>query len=138
MALLLLLASLPAGTVAAQTAPDAAAACAQSSASGALQMWERTGGNSQLPFGLYVMRNSFEAVPRELDEAAVIDGASSWQMLWRVFVPSIRPAIVTTSLGGTDWGVLQAGVTISIVPCMLLYLLLQRYYVSGLTSGAVK
>ena len=130
----------------------------------------------QLPFSLYVMRNSFEAVPRELDEAAVIDGASSWQVLVRVFLPSVRPAIITvalfafitswneflgalvmmnrgssftlplvlwtnratTSLGGTDWGVLQAGVTISIVPCVLFYLLLQRYYVSGLTSGAVK
>jgi multiple sugar transport system permease protein len=130
----------------------------------------------QLPFSLYVMRNSFEAVPRELDEAAVIDGAGSWQVLVRVFLPSVRPAIITvalfafitswneflgalvmmnrgasftlplvlwtnratTSLGGTDWGVLQAGVTISIVPCVLFYLLLQRYYVSGLTAGAVK
>jgi len=130
----------------------------------------------QLPFSLYVMRNSFEAVPRELDEAAVIDGANSWQVLIRIFVPAGVPAIITvalfafitswneflgalvmmnrgssftlplvlatnltaTSLGGTDWGVLQAGVTISIVPCVLFYLLLQRYYVSGLTSGAVK
>jgi multiple sugar transport system permease protein len=130
----------------------------------------------QLPFSLYIMRNSFEAVPRELDEAAVIDGANSWQVLIRIFLPSGIPAIITvalfafvtswneflgalvmmnkgssftlplvlaanrtaTSLGGTDWGVLQAGVTISIVPCVLFYLLLQRYYVSGLTSGAVK
>jgi multiple sugar transport system permease protein len=130
----------------------------------------------QLPFSLYVMRNSFEAVPRELDEAAVIDGANSWQVLTRIFIPAGIPAIITvalfafitswnellgalvmmnrgnsftlplvlavnltaTSLGGTDWGVLQAGVTISIVPCILFYLLLQRYYVSGLTSGAIK
>jgi multiple sugar transport system permease protein len=130
----------------------------------------------QLPFSLYVMRNSFEAVPRELDEAAVIDGATSWQVLVRIFLPAVRPAIITvalfafvtswneflgalvmmnsgasftfplvlaanratTSLGGTDWGVLQAGVTISIVPCVAFYLLLQRYYNAGLTSGAVK
>ncbi len=130
----------------------------------------------QLPFSLYVMRNSFEAVPRELDEAAIIDGANSWQVLLRIFLPAAVPAVITvalfafitswneflgalvmmnrgssftlplilaanlatTSLGGTDWGVLQAGVTISIVPCVLFYLLLQRYYVSGLTSGAVK
>jgi multiple sugar transport system permease protein len=130
----------------------------------------------QLPFSLYVMRNSFEAVPRELDEAAVIDGANSWQVLVRVFVPAGIPAIITvalfafitswneflgalvmmnrgasftlplilavnlatTSLGGTDWGILQAGVTISMIPCVLFYVLLQRYYVSGLTSGAVK
>ena len=130
----------------------------------------------QLPFSLYVLRNSFGAVPRELEEAAVMDGASSWQMLLRIFVPSALPAVVTvalfafitswneflgalvmmnrsdrftlplilaaarteTSLGGTDWGMLQAGITISTIPCVLVYLLLQRYYVSGLMSGAVK
>ena len=130
----------------------------------------------QLPFSLYIMRNSFEAVPRELEEAAVIDGGNTWQVLTRIFLPSVVPAIVTvmlfafitswnellgslvmmsressftlpvilaaarteTSLGGTDWGMLQAGVTISIVPCIGVYLLLQKYYVSGLMSGAVK
>jgi len=130
----------------------------------------------QLPFSVYILRNSFSAVPRELEEAAIVDGASSWQILLRVFVPSAVPAIVTvalfafitswneflgalvmmskstsftlplilaaarteTSLGGTDWGMLQAGITISIVPCVLVYLLLQRYYVSSLMSGAVK
>lgn len=130
----------------------------------------------QLPFSLYILRNSFGAVPRELEEAAIVDGASSWQALVRVFVPSSVPSIVTvalfafimswneflgalvmmskgskftlplvlaasrteTSLGGTDWGMLQAGVTISVVPCVLVYLLLQRYYVSGLMSGATK
>jgi multiple sugar transport system permease protein len=130
----------------------------------------------QLPFSLYVMRNNFEAIPRELEEAAVIDGGGPLQILWRVFLPSLAPALVTvalfafitswneflgaivmmskesaftlpvilaaarteTSLGGTDWGMLQAGVTISIIPCVVVYLLLQRYYVSGLLSGAVK
>jgi multiple sugar transport system permease protein len=130
----------------------------------------------QFPFSLYVLRNSFAAVPRELEEAAVMDGANSWQVLRRIFVPSVKPAIITvalfafvtswneflgslvmmsksssftlpvmlaigrteTSLGGTDWGMLQAGVTISIIPCIAMYLLLQRYYVSGLLSGAVK
>jgi len=43
-----------------------------------------------------------------------------------------------TSIGGTDWGMLQAGVTISIIPCILFYLLLQKYYVSGFLSGVVK
>ena len=48
---------------------------------------------------------------------------------------------VRSQLGGygsIDWGMLQAGVTVSIIPCVLIYVLLQRYYVSGLTSGAVK
>jgi multiple sugar transport system permease protein len=130
----------------------------------------------QFPFSLYILRNSFASVPRELDEAAAMDGATSWQVLVRVFIPSAVPAIVTvalfafimswneflgalvmmshssrftlplilatarteTSLGGTDWGMLQAGITISVIPCVLVYLLLQRYYVSGLMSGAVK
>ena len=43
-----------------------------------------------------------------------------------------------TSIGGTDWGMLQAGITISIIPCVLFYLLLQKYYVAGFLSGAVK
>jgi multiple sugar transport system permease protein len=130
----------------------------------------------QLPFSVYIMRNAFEAVPRELEEAAVVDGANSWQVLRRVFMPTIVPAVITvtlfafvtswneflgalvmltrdnsltvplvlaaarsvTSLGSTDWGMLQAGVTIAIIPCVLVYFLLQRYYVSGLLSGAVK
>ncbi len=130
----------------------------------------------QLPFSLYIMRNSFEAVPRELEEAAVIDGGGTFAVLRRVLLPAILPAVVTvalfafitswneflgaivlmskassftlpvilaaarteTSLGGTDWGMLQAGIVISMIPCILFYLLLQRYYVSGLTSGAVK
>jgi multiple sugar transport system permease protein len=130
----------------------------------------------QLPLSIYVMRNAFEAVPRELDEAAVVDGANSLQVLYRVFLPAVVPAIVTvalfafitswneflgalvmmnrdgsftlplilaasrnqTSLGTIDWGLLQAGVVISMIPCIGIYLLLQKYYVSGLTAGAVK
>jgi multiple sugar transport system permease protein len=130
----------------------------------------------QMPFSVYVMRNSFEAVPRELEEAAVMDGCNSWQVLVRVFLPAIVPAIITvslfafvtswnellgalvmmnnsstftlplalaiartqTSIGGTDWGMLQAGITISIIPSLAFYLLLQKYYVSGFLSGAVK
>ena len=129
-----------------------------------------------IPFSVYIMRNAFEAVPRELEEAAVIDGCNSWQALVRIYLPAIRPAIVTvslfafitswneflaalvimnrgstftlplvlaaarqeTSIGGTDWGLLQAGVTISVIPCVLFYLLLQKYYVSGFLSGVVK
>jgi len=130
----------------------------------------------QLPFSVYLMRNAFEAVPRQLEEAAVIDGCNSFQVLTRVCLPAIVPAVITvslfafitswneflaalvvmnkdsaftlplilaaarqqTSIGGTDWGMLQAGVTISIIPCMAFYLLLQKYYVSGFLNGAIK
>jgi multiple sugar transport system permease protein len=130
----------------------------------------------QIPFSLYVMRNSFESVPKELEEAAVTDGASSLQTLRSIFIPAVVPAIVTvalfafvtswneflgalvllnrastftlplilataraeTSLGGTDWGMLQAGITVAMIPCIGIYLLLQKYYVTGFTQGALK
>jgi len=130
----------------------------------------------QLPFSLYIMRNSFESIPKELEEAAVIDGCNTFQLLIRICIPSVVPSIVTVALfafitswneflgalvmlnkgemftlplvlaasrtvnmlGGTDWGMLQAGVTVSIIPCVGVYLLLQKYYVSGLLTGAVK
>jgi multiple sugar transport system permease protein len=129
----------------------------------------------QLPFSVYLMRNSFEAVPKELAEAAVMDGAKSFQALWWIFLPASLPSIVTLTLfafiaswnefiaalifmnmetgftmpvmlvgvrqghfGAVDWGAVQAGVIISILPCLLIYLLLQKYYVSGFLNGAIK
>ena len=129
----------------------------------------------QLPFSIYLMRNSFEAIPKEIEEASVMDGCSSLQTLRRVFLPLVLPGMVTVALfafitswnefiaalifmsretsytvpvmltgvstgqfGTVDWGALQAGVIVSIIPCVLIYLLLQRYYLAGLLSGAVK
>ncbi len=129
----------------------------------------------QLPFSIFLMRASFEAVPREIEEAAVIDGCSTWQRLTRVFLPLTIPGLVTVALfafinswneflaalifmnretsftvpillvavrsgnhGAVDWGALQASVIVSIIPCLAVYLALQRYYISGLLSGAIK
>jgi multiple sugar transport system permease protein len=129
----------------------------------------------QIPFSVYLMRNAFEGLPRELEEAAVIDGATSLQIFSRIALPLVVPAIVTVSLfafitswneflaalimmnketsftvpvmvtsvrigqqSSVDWGALQAGVIISMVPCIAIYILLQKYYVSGLLNGAVK
>ncbi|MBV8967977.1 MAG: carbohydrate ABC transporter permease [Verrucomicrobia bacterium] len=52
----------------------------------------------QLPFSIFLMRHSFEAIPRELEEAAVIDRCNSLQLLYRIFLPSIVPAIVAVAL----------------------------------------
>ena len=129
----------------------------------------------QLPFSVYLMRNSFEAVPKELEEAARVDGASTAFQLRRVFIPLALPGMVTVALfafitswnefigalilmntesaftvpimltgvvsgdfGSVDWGALQASVVVSMLPCLLVYLALQKYYVSGLLAGAVK
>jgi multiple sugar transport system permease protein len=40
--------------------------------------------------------------------------------------------------GAVDWGAVQAGVTVMMAPCLILFLLLQRFYIRGLTAGAVK
>ena len=129
----------------------------------------------QIPFSVYLMRNAFEAVPRELEEAAVIDGCSTFVSFRRVFLPLVFPGIITVALfafiaswneflaalifmnketaftvpimlvsvrtghfGAVEWGALQAGILISILPCALIYIFLQKYYVSGLLGGAVK
>ena len=129
----------------------------------------------QLPFGLFLMRNSFETIPRELEESALLDGCTPLGMLFRVMLRLVAPGLVTVALyafinswneflaalifmnqetnytlpvmlvtvrsglyGQVDWGALQAGVIVAIIPCVLLFLVLQRYYVEGLTGGAVK
>jgi multiple sugar transport system permease protein len=129
----------------------------------------------QSPFSVYLMRNSFEGVPKELEEAAVVDGGTSFQLFTRVALPLVLPGVVTIALfafitswneflaalivmnketlftvpvmlvgvrtghlGAVDWGSLQAGIIVSIIPCVLIYVFLQKYYVSGLLSGAVK
>jgi multiple sugar transport system permease protein len=129
----------------------------------------------QLPFGVFMMRNSFEAVPRELEEAALVDGCSDFGALRHVSLRIVLPGVVTVALfafltswneflapliflndggkytlpimlvnirsgayGNIDYGALQAGVVVAMVPCLVLYLVLQRFYVSGLVAGAVR
>ena len=53
-------------------------------------------------------------------------------------LPIMLVSVRTGNHGAVDWGALQASIVISIVPCLLVYLSLQRYYISGLLSGAVK
>jgi len=129
----------------------------------------------QLPFSLFMMRNSFEAVPKELEESALIDGCTSFGVLLRVMLHAVRPGLVTVGLfaflvswneffaplillnstdqftltlavvnmrtashGAIDYAALEAGVMFMAVPCVLLFLFLQRSYVRGFMSGALK
>jgi multiple sugar transport system permease protein len=128
-----------------------------------------------LPFGTFLMRNSFEALPIELEESARVDGCGTAGVFRRITLPLAIPSIVTVGLytfittwneflapliflndgdqytlpimlvnfyarqeGEIDFGALQAGAIVSIAPVLVLYLLLQRYYVSGITSGALR
>jgi multiple sugar transport system permease protein len=129
----------------------------------------------QLPFATYMMRISFEAVPRDLEESALIDGCGTFDVLWRIMVPSAVPGLVTVGLfaflaawneffaplimltdpakqtlpvavanlrqqtmGVINYGATESGVVMMALPCVILFLLLQRYYVRGFMSGAVK
>ena len=128
-----------------------------------------------LPFGVFVMRNTFLQIPWELSEAAAVDGASPARTLISVLRPLVVPGIATTvlyaflfswtefvgaltfitsnnlytlplallnmeygSVGQVNYGYLEAGAVIAMVPCVLLYIGLQRFYIRGLTSGVVK
>lgn len=120
-----------------------------------------------------ILKTFIDEIPRELDEAAEIDGASQWQILMRVILPLTAQGlaagaifvfifawneflfalIFTTSqaktaplvlsevmdaIYGTSWGVLFAGVTIQLLPVLLLVVLANRLIVAGLTAGSVK
>lgn len=56
-----------------------------------------------MPFGIFWMRSHFETIPRELIEAAQIDGASSFRILTRILIPTARPALTTLALLNFMW-----------------------------------
>lgn len=128
-----------------------------------------------LPFGLFIMRNSFAAVPGTLEEAALVDGCGILTALRHIMLPIVMPGVITTALltffaswneffaalilltdqdkftlpvtltlvtsgqfGTVNWGALEAGVALTVLPCIVIYVLLQRYYVSGMLNGALK
>ena len=53
-------------------------------------------------------------------------------------LPIMMTALQSGRFGAIDWGAVQAGVTVMMVPCLILFLLLQRFYIRGLMAGAVK
>ena len=126
-----------------------------------------------VPFATWMMKGFFDTLPRELEQAAAIDGCSPLQALWYVILPLARPGLaacgiylaivawsefvfartlvtqpanwlVTVGLQSfvgeylVDWPSLMAAGMISLLPMLVLFLLLEPFLVSGLTSGAVK
>ena len=124
----------------------------------------------------YVAKGFFDTIPRALDEAATIDGASRSTIFWRITLPLSKPIVVYTVLMSfmAPWmdfifasvimkdnydnytvalGLFQmitreniydyftvfcAGAVVVAIPIALLFLFMQRYYVEGVTGGAVK
>ncbi len=126
-----------------------------------------------LPMAIMILTEYFRTIPRDIIEAAHIDGAGSFKIFWLIMVPLARPALATvaifnlvniwndlwfplitirresqrtlmlgvTRLFGqfqTDWTSVLATLTMATVPILLIYLLLSKQFIKGLTAGAVK
>ncbi len=126
-----------------------------------------------LPFSIWMLRSFFASVPREIEEAAVMDGAGSVTILKRILIPLIAPGIASVAIFAfisswteyvfasvliisdakrtvpvgfsgiigqyqIDWGLLLAGAGLAVLPVIILFAFIGRWFVGGLTEGAVK
>lgn len=125
---------------------------------------------------LFIVRGYIQSIPREIDEAAKMDGCSFFRIFWSVILPLLKPVIATVGLlsfrdawndyllplvftlpnpsnspltvgvvalrttgeAASSWNLMIAGTMMSIVPMLIVFLFLNRYFISGLTGGAVK
>lgn len=124
-------------------------------------------------FGIFLMRQAFLAIPKEMEEAAIVDGCNSWQIFFKVLLPMVKPTLailaIFTFIGSwgeflwpsivlsdekmftlpvginnlqgifsSNWRYIAAGSIISIIPIIVFFLSLQRYFIAGENEGAVK
>lgn len=125
-----------------------------------------------LPFAIWTLRPTIDGIPKELDEAATVDGASTWTVIRHVVWPLAKPGLavtmiltwvfawnefllaatltsfnartITTGLSeyvtttGTEWGKMASIAIITLIPALVIFSVVQRHIVAGLTFGAVK
>ena len=127
-----------------------------------------------LPFAVWTLRGFIIGIPRELEEAAMVDGSSRLGAFVRILLPLVAPGLVATSVfafvtswneyifaavllsdqqnqtltvwlsyfygtgRATDWGALMAASTLTAIPVVIFFLIVQRRIAFGLTAGAVK
>jgi N,N'-diacetylchitobiose transport system permease protein len=127
-----------------------------------------------IPFAVWTLRGFILGIPRELEEAAMVDGSSRLGAFTRILLPLVAPGLVATSVfvfitswneyifanvlltdqsnqtltvwlsyfygtsRQTDWGGLMAASTLTAVPVVVFFLLVQRRIAFGLTAGSVK
>ena len=127
----------------------------------------------QLGFCTFVLANYMKTIPKELGEAAAVDGAGVWRQYWQVVLPLTRPALaalatleftwlyndffwgsvllnqgdqrpITSSIAvlngqyATDFNLIAAASIIIALPTLIVYILLQKQFIGGLTLGANK
>ena len=126
-----------------------------------------------LPFSIFLIYSFISSIPRELDEAAIVDGAGPFRLFWSIILPLLTPILVTAVVlnfmgtwndfllplyflnssakwpmtlavynffgqYSTNWGLVSADILLTSLPVVLIFLLGQRFILSGMTSGAVK
>jgi alpha-glucoside transport system permease protein len=126
-----------------------------------------------LPFAVFLLRNFFAELPKELLESAYLDGASNLRVFFRLILPLSVPALASLAIFqflwvwndllvalvylqdpskapmtvtinnlvssfGTQWQLLTAAAFISMMLPLVIFIALQRYFVEGITAGAVK
>ena len=127
-----------------------------------------------IPFAIWTLRGFIIGIPKELEEAAMVDGSSRLGAFCRILLPLVAPGLVATSVfvfvtawneyifanvilqdqskqtltvwlsyfygtsRNTDWGGLMAASTLTAIPVVVFFLLVQRRIAFGLTAGAVK
>jgi multiple sugar transport system permease protein len=126
-----------------------------------------------LPFSIWMMRSFLGTIPRDIEEAARMDGAPTPVILRRILVPLLLPGIAAVAVFAfisswteyvfasvlilsdamrtipvgfagiigqyqIDWGLLLAGATLAILPVVVIFALIGRAFVAGMTDGAVK
>ncbi len=125
------------------------------------------------PFSVWMMRAFFTTIPIEVEEAAIVDGASRLQTIVFIMLPLSAPGVASVAIFAfimswteylfasvlilsdahrtipvgfagiigqyqIDWGLLLAGATLATIPVVILFALIGRYFIQGLTAGAVK
>jgi raffinose/stachyose/melibiose transport system permease protein len=128
---------------------------------------------TKIPFGVFLTYAFIESIPKEIDEAATIEGCGPLQLFFSIIFPLLTPAWVTTGILSfldfwsefilplyflqsstkwpmtlavynffgmfeSSWNLVSADIVLTILPVIVVYLLGQRYIISGMTSGAVK
>lgn len=126
-----------------------------------------------IPFSILILKNYFASIPKELEEAAYIDGCNRFTAFIRVLIPVAKPGVMVCAIFsflyawgdlaygmtfildqekrpitagifnfmgqyGTKWSYLTAFAVVTIIPVAIIFIFMQKYIVSGMTSGAVK
>ncbi len=126
-----------------------------------------------LPFVIFLYTSFIKTVPRELEEAALLDGAGPMQIFWLIVFPLLTPVTATVAITSAlstwndffipliflqrdgmqtlplaifnfvgqynnNWPLIFASVIISSLPLIVLFLVLQRYFIKGITAGALR